>query len=473
MLFNSFPFIVFLPIVFVIYWLVGQRYRWIILLSASYYFYSGWGIQYTLLLLFTTLVDFFMALKIARAKTTSEKKLFLTISLLSNLSVLAGFKYSVFFYNSGAFVANHFFSHQYNYLNNFIIPVGLSFYTFQSIAYTMDVYRDEVIPERNLGRFALFVSFFPQLVAGPVERFSKLMPQLYRPASISFASLYPAIRIGIWGFFKKMVIADRLAEIVDPIFKNVHSYSGSTLLFSGFLFVVQVYCDFSGYTDIATGVARLFGVELILNWRRPLLSKSLVEFWTRNHISVTSWFRNYLYIPLGGNRVSYKRWLFNIFLVFLISGLWHGANWTFILWGAMHGCVYIIELVVNKKFPHIKFPAALGHIYLLLFHTISLIAFRSHSVNDLFTIYQQIFSSFHPEALKNELLGITDVFPLILNISLIGLLFLKEIQEENSFIEKASKAYVQIFRPAFYILLFIGIFLFGNFNCNQFIYFRF
>ena len=440
---------------------------------ASYCFYSGWGLWYAALLLSTTVIDFFMALKISESKTASQRKLFLLISLSCNLLVLLGFKYFVFLFNSGVFLANYFSGHEYNFLHQIIIPVGLSFYTFQSIAYTVDVYRGEAIPEKNLARFALFVSFFPQLVAGPVERFNNLMPQLKRKAEFTIEMLFPAIRIIVWGFFKKMVIADRLAEIVDPIFKNVHAFSGSTLSFAGFLFVVQVYCDFSGYTDIATGVAKLFGINLSLNWRRPLLSKSLIEFWKRNHISITSWFRNYVYIPLGGNKVPYERWLLNIFLVFLISGLWHGANWTFVLWGAMHGFVYVIELIVKKRFPDSKFPVGLGHVYLLLFHTVSLIAFRAQSVGDLGIIYHKIISSFNFGLMSNELIHIKDIFPLILNMGLILFLFLKEMQEEYTFMNSNNNVYRRFLRPAFYICLFVGIFLFGNFNSNQFIYFRF
>ncbi len=473
MLFNSLLFLIFLPIVFFCYWLIDSKYRWIVLLIASYCFYSCWGLWYAVLLLCTTVIDFCMALKIVGSKTASERKLFLTISVVCNLSVLVGFKYFAFFFNSGVFLLNSFNGNDFDYLRQIIIPVGLSFYTFQSIAYTVDVYRGEVIPEKNPARFALFVSFFPQLVAGPVERFNHLMPQLKRKAVFSVEMIYPAIRIAVWGFFKKMVIADRLAEIVDPVFKNVHSFSGSTLLTAGFLFVVQVYCDFSGYTDIATGVAKLFGVELSLNWRRPLLSRSLIEFWKRNHISITSWFRNYVYIPLGGNKVSYERWLTNIFLVFLISGLWHGASWTFVIWGAMHGLVYVAELIVKKRFPGSKFPFGTGHIYLLVFHTISLIAFRAQSVGDLGVIYHKIICSFNFTLLSHELSSIQDTFPLLLNFGLIIFLFLKELQEEFGLIKTENSFYHQLLKPAFYICLFIGIFLFGNFNSNQFIYFRF
>lgn len=472
MLFNSLSFLVFLPLVFVIYWLTANRYRWIVLLIASYTFYIGWGVGYTLLLLLTTTLDYFLALRISEAKTLFQKKLYVTISIVSNLLVLAGFKYFAFFYNSGIFIVNTIGGYSFNMMDDLLIPVGLSFYTFQSISYTVDVYRGEVVPEKNWGKFALFVSFFPQLVAGPVERFTHLMPQLLVLAKISMESFSSSVRLIIWGFFKKIVIADRLAEIVDPVFKEVGSFSGSSLLIAGFLFVVQVYCDFSGYSDIATGTARLFGVELSLNWKRPLLSRSLIEFWKRNHISITNWFRNYLYISLGGNRCSYKRWLLNIFLVFLISGLWHGANWTFVFWGGLHGIVYVLELIFNKRFPSVKFPAALSHFYLLFFHTLSLIAFRAESFSDLILIYERLVFCFHSDLLIEELKSIVDFFTLGVNFGLILFLFLKEMQEEHGWI-KESETYVRFYRPGFYIFLLTLIFVLGNFNSNTFIYFRF
>lgn len=452
--------------------MVKHQYRWIVLLVASYYFYMGWSIWYALLLLFTTTIDYWAAVKMEEASSPSVRKRFLILSVISNLSVLAGFKYYAFLYNTGIVATNYFSGNSWNTMEALIIPVGLSFYTFQSLSYTIDVYRGEVIPEKSFPRFALYVSFFPQLVAGPVERFNHLRPQLFSYKENRIALIVSGIRMMIWGFFKKIVIADRLAEIVDPVFANVNGYSGAMELLCGFLFVIQVYCDFSGYTDIATGVAKLFGVDLRLNWRRPLLSRSLIEFWKRNHISVTSWFRNYLYISLGGNRCSYQRWLLNIFLVFIISGLWHGANWTFLLWGVMHGLVYIAELILSKRFPSVKVPAFIGHFYLLLFHSFSLIAFRAQSVTDLFSIYKNIFTNFYPSKVLTELLSIKDIFPLAINLALIALLFAKEIQEEISFV-KPTSFYQQNLRPAFYIVLFLTIFLIGNFNSNQFIYFRF
>jgi len=472
MLFNSLSFILFLLIVFLGYWLLNHKYRWVFLLIASYTFYAGWGYWYVLLLLATSTIDYWAALKIYKSTTVRQRKLYLSLSIIANLLVLGAFKYFIFFYNSGVYIASAISGSSFHVLNELVIPVGLSFYTFQSISYTIDVYRKEAIPESNVFKFSLFVSFFPQLVAGPIERFNQLMPQLMSRKTFSVDNFSAGLKIMLWGFFKKIVIADRLALLVDPLFLDVHQYHGFSLLLGGFLFVIQVYCDFSGYSDIATSVAKWFGIHLSLNWRRPLLSKSLIEFWKRNHISITSWFRNYLYISLGGNKCSYRRWLLNIFLVFLISGLWHGANFTFVIWGAMHGVVYIIELLISKKNINFKMPAMLMHFYLLLFHTFSLIAFRAISVNDLGVIYHRIIFDFNVSSSLYEIRHLADLFTLIVNAFLIAFLFLKEMQEEYQWFVKNKKMH-QALKIAFYLFIVVHLFLLGNFNSNQFIYFRF
>ncbi|HWY35543.1 MAG TPA: MBOAT family O-acyltransferase, partial [Nitrosopumilaceae archaeon] len=336
----------------------------------------------------------------------------------------------------------------------------------------IDVYRNKYKAEESFGFFALYVSFFPHMVAGPIVRYKDLMPQFHEKHKLATIDWALATRLCVWGFFKKMVIADRLGEIVTPIFGNVNAYSGSTLLLAGFLFVIQVYCDFSGYSDIATGIARYFGINFTINWRRPLLSKSLIEFWQRNHISITRWFRDYLYISLGGNRGTKKRWLFNIFLVFLISGLWHGANLTFLVWGTMHGLFYILELLNSKRKIPFKVPIVIGWLYLILFHTFSLIAFRALNISDLGNIYRNIFTSFHAGQCFKELLSVSDLFPLLIAFSLIIFLFLKELNEECAILNRL-KIFNPILKPVAYILLFLLIFLFGNFNSNEFIYFQF
>lgn len=467
MLFNSLIFLIFLPCVFIIYWLLDPKWRNIFLLGASYYFYFSYNPWFLLLLIGTSALDFYVARLISASEQATRRKILLAFSIGCNIGVLFIFKYFVFFYNSFSRITNH-----HSLLSSFIIPAGLSFYTFQSISYTIDVYRGKYKADDTLSNFLLYVSFFPHMVAGPIVRYNSLMPQLKVVQYFKRIDWEAFAKLTVWGYFKKMVIADNLSSLVTPVFNDVEHYSGSTLLFAGFLFVVQVYADFSGYSDIATGVAKLFGIDLSLNWRRPLFSKSLHEFWTRNHISITTWFRDYLYIGLGGNRVSYPRWLLNIFLVFLISGLWHGANVTFVIWGSMHGVVFIMETVFLRRFPGFKAPKFIGWIYLMAFHTLSLIAFRALSVHDLGFIYKQIFTAFHPGALLDELVPINGLsFPMVCML-LISLMFLKEANEEYAFLNKI-RGFDRFYKPAFFILALAGIFLLGNFNANQFIYFQF
>ena len=468
MLFNSLIFLVFLPCVFATYWLLTPKWRNLFLLVASYYFYFSYNPWFLLLLIGTSTLDFYVAKLISKSVNPTKRKTYLVFSIASNIGVLFIFKYFIFFYNS----FNLLLGSQFSVLHSLIIPAGLSFYTFQSISYTIDVYRNKYKADDTLTDFLLYVSFFPHMVAGPVVRYNSLMPQLKIVQYFKSINWEAFAKLVIWGYFKKMVIADNLSSIVTPIFNDVGHYSGSTLLVAGFLFVVQVYADFSGYSDIATGVAKLFGINLSLNWRRPLFSKSLHEFWTRNHISITTWFRDYLYIGLGGNRVSYKRWLLNIFLVFLISGLWHGANFTFVVWGALHGIFFIAETLILKQFPNYKAPKFVGWLYLMAFHTLSLIAFRALSMHDLGHIYTRIFNDFHPYAFLTELTQITNAFFITVCGLLIVLLFLKEANEEYAFLNK-MRGFEVIYKPVFFILALAGIFILGNFNANQFIYFQF
>jgi alginate O-acetyltransferase complex protein AlgI len=468
LLFNSLIFTLFLPIVFTLYWITPARLRNYLLLFASYYFYFSYNPWFLLLLIGTSVLDYWCAREITAADKQSKKKIFLLTSLISNIGILFIFKYFVLFHNTSIYI----FNLNQNVLNNFIIPAGLSFYTFQSLSYTLDVYRGKYKANDKLSDFLLFVSFFPHMVAGPIVRFNSLMPQLTARSYFKNINWTSFATLTTWGYFKKLVIADNLNLIVTPVFNDVNAYSGIELLSAGFLFVVQVYCDFSGYSDIATGISKLFNINLTLNWRRPLFSKSLKEFWTRNHISITTWFRDYLYIGLGGNRVSYKRWLTNIFLVFLISGFWHGANFTFIIWGAMHGLLYVFELLVMQKWPRFKVPAILGHIYLLTFHTISLIAFRAHTATDLSYIYRTIFS-FSSDFFSLKMMNTKqDKFYFLVIVFVITVLFLKELNEEYSLLKHHKKLYPWLKRAA-YVAFILLIFLLGNFSANTFIYFQF
>jgi alginate O-acetyltransferase complex protein AlgI len=467
--FTSLQFVFFLPIVFGLYWAIPVRWRNILLLAASYYFYMTWNYWFGALLFATTFIDWILGMQIEKTASPKKKKLFVAFSLTTNLGCLAAFKYTAFLYNTFEWTRAEINGMHPHYMEALIIPVGLSFYIFHSLSYIIDISRGKIKAETRFGRFALFVSFFPQLVAGPIARFGDLGVQFREEKKWNTEQFLSGCRLVLWGYFKKIVIADRLATIVNPVFENPEAYNGLTLFIAGIFFTVQVYCDFSGYSDIATGIARFFGYELKLNWRRPLLSKSLHEFWGRNHISMTSWFRDYLYISLGGSRVAYPRRLLNLFLVFLISGLWHGASWTFVLWGALHGIVYIIEIVLKNKF---RVPFG-GWLYLILFHSISLIAFRAQNFEDLATIYSRIFSlRWSVSVSYAELMAITDLLPLVLCFIGIASLFAYELREEHRWLSTMPKIKT-IWRPLFYTLLFVTLFTIGEFSADEFIYFHF
>lgn len=466
MLFNSLIFTLFLPLAFAGYWLTPARYRNYFLLLASYYFYYSYNPLFLLLLIGTSALDYWSARQIDRKP--QHKRFFLGLSLISNLGVLFAFKYFAFTYNAAS-EALHL---PYSVLQQIIIPAGLSFYTFQSISYTIDVYRGKYKPNDTLYEFLLYVSFFPHMVAGPVVRYNSLMPQLKAISYFKSIDWQGFATLVTWGYFKKLVIADNLNLVVTPMFNQVTGFSGLELLLAGFLFVVQLYCDFSGYSDIATGVARLFNIKLSLNWRRPLLATSLHDFWQRDHISITTWFRDYLYVGLGGNRVTYWRWLLNLFLVFVISGFWHGANFTFILWGSLHGLLYMLEKIIWRRYPQFKAPKPIGWFYLITFHTLSLIAFRANSVQDLRSIYHTIFSNSPHYFSLQHLLNYQDTFYYAVMSFLIVLLFMKELNEEYAFVNRYNNIY-SILKPVLYVGFILLIFLIGNFSANTFIYFQF
>lgn len=347
MLFNSFAFVVFLPLVVATFFLTPPRFRWVLLLAASYVFYAWWKVGYLLLIVLSTVVDYWAGLQMGRRPDQRSRRLFLLVSLLVNLGLLGFFKYFNFFSTSLGALATWFGVGYDPVLVDVLLPVGISFYTFQTLAYSIDVYRGRQAPERHLGYFALYVSFFPQLVAGPIERAGHLLPQFRKAHAFRYDDVTWGLCLMAYGFFKKLVVADRLGQYVDAVFGNLGAASSLSLSLALFFFAFQIYCDFSGYSDIAIGTARILGIDLMENFRRPYLARSIREFWSRWHISLSTWFRDYLYIPLGGNRVGRARWLFNLGIVFLISGLWHGANWTFVVWGALHGAYLIIGVVTG------------------------------------------------------------------------------------------------------------------------------
>lgn len=382
MLFNSFSFAIFLPIVFALFWLVPKKYQWVILFISSYFFYMCWKVEYVVLILLTTIVSYYGAIAIEKKPT--KKKCFLVISLVVSLTVLFFFKYFNFFSSSVTDAINGIFKAELSpILANVILPVGISFYTFQTLSYVIDVYRGKVEAEHHFGKYATFIAFFPQLVAGPIERTSNLLNQIKKEHTFNYEQASYGMKLMLWGFFKKMVIADNLAMVVDTIYDTPTHFKGFSLILATIFFSIQIYCDFSGYSDIAIGVAKLFNIDLMQNFKSPYFATSIKGFWSRWHISLSTWFKDYVYIPLGGNRVSKFRHKLNLVITFLISGLWHGANWTFVLWGGIHGIGQAIESAIPKKERKKKlFIDIVKGVVVFTIVTISWVFFRAQSIPD-------------------------------------------------------------------------------------------
>lgn len=348
MLFNSLAFAVFLPIVFFAYWALPQKYRWIVLLISSYYFYMSWNVKYVVLILFTTAISYAGAFLMEKTEKKSVKRMLLIGAAAASLLVLFFFKYFDFAQNTLARVLQSFAIELHPVTLSLMLPVGISFYTFQTLSYVIDVYKGEVAAEHNFFKYAAFISFFPQLVAGPIERTKNLLPQIDCEHRFTYEKGAYGMKLMAWGFFKKLVIADNLAVFVDMVFDDVSAYHGFALVLAVLFFTLQIYCDFSGYSDIAIGTAKLFDIDLMTNFKSPYFSASIKEFWRRWHISLSSWFRDYIYIPMGGNRVSRLRNIWNVMVTFTLSGLWHGAAFTYIVWGGLHGAMQCVE---NLLFP--------------------------------------------------------------------------------------------------------------------------
>ncbi len=399
MLFNSFTFIVFFIIVSALYFLLPHRARWILLLVASCIFYMAWNPYLILLMLFTIFVNYIAAIRISCRKNRRTKKRILVTAMLINFGLLFVFKYLGFM--NDTLLALFGDGWQVRTLN-IILPMGISFYTFQAAAYTIDVYRGDIKAEKHFGIFALFIMFFPQLVAGPIERSRNLLPQFYEKHKFDINRAISGIRIMLWGFFKKVVIADRAATAVNAVYNSPLSYTGLYLTAATVLFTFQIYCDFSGYSDIAKGCARVLGFDLMDNFLNPYMSGSIKEFWRRWHISLSTWFMDYVYIPLGGNREGTGKKYRNLLITFLISGLWHGANWTFVLWGGLHAIYQIFGQMTLKFRSSFKkkmhlYNNAVGHI-LSVAVTFALVCFgwvffRANTVSDAFYIIGNMFKS--------------------------------------------------------------------------------
>lgn len=406
MLFSSISFAIFLPVVFAIYWLMKKdlRIQNIILLLASYFFYSCWSYKFLFLLIFSTFLDYFTGIKMFDAGSPKAKKAWFLLSVLINVGFLGVFKYYNFFISSFAEGLSLLGISANPWTLNVILPVGISFYTFHGLSYVMDIYKDRIRPVRNFTDYAVFVSFFPLLVAGPIERATHLLPQIQQPRTFDYAQAISGLRQILWGLFKKIVIADNCAEYANSIFNSLTPIpvGGSTIVMGAIFFTFQIYCDFSGYSDIAQGTARLFGIELLRNFAFPYFSRDIAEFWRRWHISLSSWFRDYLYIPLGGSKGGIWMKIRNTFIIFLVSGFWHGANWTFIFWGLLNAIYIMPSIIFNtnrnhlgivaqgRRLPSFKEVIQIGTTFGLT--VFAWIFFRAENLHQAFTYVRTIFS---------------------------------------------------------------------------------
>lgn len=362
MLFNSLGYLVFLPTVVCLYFLTPDRFRWILLLAASYFFYASWRVDYLALIIASTVVDYGAALAMGREPDRRGRRKWLLLSLAVNLGLLFTFKYANFAAGSLRVAAEQLGVTIDLPMLEVLLPVGISFYTFQTLSYSIDVYRGARGPQRHLGKFAVYVAFFPQLVAGPIERSMRLLPQFDEHHVFDWKRIKGGGQLILWGLFKKLVVADQAAIYVDAVHADPSGQSGLTLLLAAYLFAFQLYCDFSGYSDIAIGSARILGFRLMENFRRPYVAQSVRDFWRRWHISLSTWFRDYVFIPLGGSRAAVPRWALNILITFAASGLWHGANWTFIVWGLLHALYYLPRLVWPRRAPDESGVVAAGRL---------------------------------------------------------------------------------------------------------------
>lgn len=489
MLFNSFGFLYFFPVVVVLYFIFPKKVRWLWLLIISYYFYMNWNPKYALLLLISTIITYLSGIYIEKANRggIGNKKTYVAISFVINLAILIGFKYFNFL-NENLAILFHKIGINWEVSNiNVLLPVGISFYTFQALSYTMDVYRGKIKATRHFGKYALFVSFFPQLVAGPIEKSENLLPQFDKQVKFDYDRIKDGLILMMWGFFKKMVIADRLAILVNTVYENPREYTGFELVIATVFFAIQILCDFSGYTDIALGAAKVLGYDLMKNFDRPYFSKSIPEFWRRWHISLGAWFRDYLYFPLGGSRVAKWKKYRNIMIVFLVSGLWHGASWNFLIWGFLHGIYQIIDLTtypgIIKLCNSLKINrASFGYkIYkvLLTFSlvTIAWVFFRANTLADSYYILKNFFV-FNPEVIIGN-----DIYKLGLGrrefkialISIFILLGANIIERKYNLMDLLRKQPL-LLRWTFYIISTLYILYYGVYGDNEkaaFIYFQF
>jgi D-alanyl-lipoteichoic acid acyltransferase DltB (MBOAT superfamily) len=486
MLFNSIDFAIFLPIVFVLYWFALSKYiklQNLLIVLASYIFYGWWDWRFLSLILFSTIVDYSVGRKLEKEKNRTKRKLLLWTSIIVNIGFLGFFKYYNFFLDNFISAFSFFGSEIKASTLNIILPVGISFYTFQTLSYTIDVYKRNFKPTKDFIAFSAFVCFFPQLVAGPIERATHLLPQFYKKRTFVYPKAVDGMRQILWGLFKKIVIADNCAKYADLIFNNSAEYSGSTLILGAFFFTFQIYADFSGYSDIAIGTSRLFGFDLMQNFNFPYFSRDIAEFWRRWHISLSTWFRDYLYIPLGGSRVRTSLKVRNTFIIFIVCGFWHGGNWTFIAWGVLNA-IYFLPIMLLKKnrintdivakeqfIPSIKeFMNILTTFCLTVF---AWIFFRAENIKHAFNYISKIFSTTTfsiPHFTNSRRIQVECILTIL---AIILFLLIEWIGREEKFaIAKLKNLNLKIIRWSIYMVIIICIIALSG-GSQDFIYFQF
>ncbi len=471
MLFNTIEFVFFLPLVVIIYYLIPQKFRWILLLAASYYFYMSWKVEYIFLILISTIIDYSAGLWMERMPSQRKRLPFLILSLATNLGLLFFFKYFNFATTNLNLLFQQFAISRELPMMKFLLPVGISFYTFQTLSYSIDVYSGRQKAERHLGYFALYVSFFPQLVAGPIERFSRLSPQLKVHHAFSYKNLANGLRLILYGLFIKMVVADNISGIVDQVYNAPATFDSLRILTGIFFYSFQIYSDFYGYSIIAIGSALIMGIKIMDNFKTPYLAKNISEFWQRWHISLSTWFRDYLYFPLGGNRVKVMRWIFNIFVVFVVSGIWHGANWTFIIWGAFFGFMYLLESIANKalNINRESPPFSWTHILLaaktFILVTLIWVFFRSQSFDQAIQIFSLMIKNTGVQSAALNIPVSTWFFLLVFIVS--------DVILYNNRFDKWVGNLPDIFRWSVYGFLLFAIIVFAGVENFPFIYFQF
>ena len=476
MIFNSFSFLLFFPIVTILYFLCPYKFRWLVLLVASCYFYMFFKAIYILILFFTIVIDYFAGIYLEKTTNPKRKKLLLILSITANVGVLAVFKYFNFLNNNLSGILSWSGYTNPIPLLNILLPIGLSFHTFQAMSYTIEVFRGNQKAERHFGIYALYVMFYPQLVAGPIERPQNILHQFHEKKVFNAADVSEGLKRMLIGFFKKVVVADRLAIYVQSVFNNYPNHGTASVILASVFFGIQIYCDFSGYSDIAIGSARVMGFKLMENFKRPYFAQSIGEFWSKWHISLSTWFRDYVYIPLGGNRVKKARLYFNLFVVFIISGLWHGANWTFIVWGTLHG-IYLVTGVISKTWRqslmqklglHNTYASkVLNIISTFLLVTLAWIFFRANSLSEAWGIINRVFVFKRGFFIGEPSYFVYDF------MAIFALLFYELKQEYGSPNIKFLTSEKLAVRMASYAVLIFFILLFGVFDGGQFIYFQF